>query len=409
MIGTIEITGLNKTYKVFKSPWDKLKYFLGFSSWSNFENRTTLFDLDLKINSGESVGIVGLNGAGKSTILKLVAGTLLPTSGQIKTNGRLSAILELGIGFHPDFTGRENINLVGNLLGLSQDELRDLFGWITSFSELENEIDQPFRVYSSGMQMRLAFALATAKRPDILIVDEALSVGDAFFQHKCFDRIRHFKRAGTTILMVSHDKNAVLNLCDRAILIHAGHKDLDSKPVEVFDRYNALLAETSEEQISQKLQSDGVLQTISGNGAARVTRINLQNDKGEAVHLVDVGQPLTLCINIKIYEKISNLVFGFVFKDSLGQDIFGTNTAHLDIPISPSSEAEDIDISFSLQANLGVGEYSISTSLSLDAQHINSNIEWKDFAYKFQVVNKSTHHFVGKINLPLRLKSLSID
>ena len=199
--------------------------------------------IDLAIAPGETVGLIGINGAGKSTLLKILAGTTRPTTGSLHMTGRVAALLELGMGFHPDFSGRQNVHMAGQLMGLSAANLQDLMPAIEAFAEIGEYIDQPVRVYSSGMQMRLAFSIATAARPDILIVDEALSVGDAYFQHKSFDRIRQFRAQGTTILLVSHDKGVIQSICDRAILLSDGHIAMQGAPDAVMDYYNALLAE----------------------------------------------------------------------------------------------------------------------------------------------------------------------
>ena len=201
---------------------------------------------------GESVGIVGLNGAGKSTLLKLIAGVTQPTEGSVKVSGKLSALLELGMGFHPDFTGRQNLLTAGQLMGIPLRRLEVLMPEIEGFAEIGEYIDRPVRVYSSGMQMRLAFSLATAEQPDVLIVDEALSVGDAYFQQKSFDRIRQFKASGTTLILVSHDHFAIQSICDRAILLQEGSVTLDADPESVLDYYNARLSATSKHYPARK-------------------------------------------------------------------------------------------------------------------------------------------------------------
>ena len=245
---------------------------LGLHKVASYDTKTVISQFNLEANAGDAIGIVGFNGAGKSTILKLLAGTSLPTSGEIYVSGRTSAIRELGIGFHPDFSGFENIFLAGQLMGYTGRQTADALEWIIEFSELRDNINQPLRTYSSGMQMRLAFALATAYRPDVLIVDEALAVGDVSFQHKCFERIKSFKSKGTTLLLVSHDKNAILTLCNRAILVHGGEKILDARPVEVFDN-NAFCKAVRE---TEKLQIDNTF---------RLSRIKLA--EVEHIKLVD--------------------------------------------------------------------------------------------------------------------------
>src|SRR5579862_3817599 len=221
-MGTIRVSQLGKAYKYYPTRWSRLAEWLVPFGPPRHELKWVLRDINFHVSPGESVGIIGINGAGKSTLLKLIAGTAIATKGSVAMTGRVAALLELGMGFHPDFTGRQNAFMAGQLLGLGTQELLALMPEIEAFAEIGDYVDQPVRVYSSGMQMRLAFSVATAKRPDILIVDEALSVGDAYFQHKSFDRIREFKQQGTTLLMVSHDKTAIQSICDRAILLDAG-------------------------------------------------------------------------------------------------------------------------------------------------------------------------------------------
>ena len=221
-MGTVRVEGLGKAYKQYPTRWARLaEWVLPFAS-TRPALHWVLRDISFRVAPGEAVGIIGINGAGKSTLLKIITGTTQPTTGHVELTGSVAAMLELGMGFHADFTGRQNVFMAGQLLGLGVEEISQLMPEIEAFAEIGEYIDQPVRVYSSGMQMRLAFSVATARRPDILIVDEALSVGDAYFQHKSFDRIRQFRRAGTTLLIVSHDKQAIQSICDRAILLDGG-------------------------------------------------------------------------------------------------------------------------------------------------------------------------------------------
>lgn len=211
-----------------------------------------LQDINFTVNPGEAVGIIGINGAGKSTLLKMITGTSQPTKGNVHISGRVAALLELGMGFHPDFTGRQNVYMAGQLMGLHADDISKLMPKIEAFAEIGDYLDSPVRLYSSGMQMRLAFSVATSIRPDVLIVDEALSVGDDYFQHKSFERIRDFRRQGTTLLIVSHDKQAIQSMCDRAILLNAGRIEMEGEPEAVMDYYNALLAAKQNQKVEQK-------------------------------------------------------------------------------------------------------------------------------------------------------------
>jgi lipopolysaccharide transport system ATP-binding protein len=236
-MGSITVSGVGKAYKFYPSRWARLAEWLSPFHKRRHTLKWVLQDINVSIGQGESVGVLGVNGAGKSTLLKMITGTTQPTTGSISIQGRMAALLELGMGFHPDFTGRQNVFMAGQLLGYQADEISELMPEIEAFAEIGDYIDQPVRVYSSGMQVRLAFSVATMKKPDILIVDEALSVGDAYFQAKCFQRINHFRQNGTTLLLVSHSPGDVVKHCDRAILLKGGRVAMDSSSREVTNRY----------------------------------------------------------------------------------------------------------------------------------------------------------------------------
>ena len=241
-MGSISVQNVSKAYKQYSSRFGRLLEWVAPGHAVRHQLKWILRDVSFDVKQGEAVGIVGINGAGKSTLLKMITGTTQPTRGSISVQGRVAAMLELGMGFHPDFTGRQNVIMAGQLLGPPVEEIMANMPAIEAFAEIGDAIDQPVRVYSSGMQMRLAFSVATFRRPDILIVDEALSVGDAYFQHKSFDRIRSYREQGTTLMIVSHDKTAIQSICDRAILLNEGRLEKQGEPEEIFDYYNALLA-----------------------------------------------------------------------------------------------------------------------------------------------------------------------
>jgi lipopolysaccharide transport system ATP-binding protein len=307
----------------------------------------------------------------------------------------VAALLELGIGFHPDFTGRQNVVMAGQLLGYSMRELESMMPEIEAFCEVGDYMDQPVRVYSSGMQMRLAFGVATARRPDVLIVDEALSVGDAYFQHKSFERIRQFQRQGTSLLLVSHDKQAVLSLCDTAIMLHGGGIAMQGAPEAVMDYYNAMLASHQNQRVEQLGAGQGAARTISGTGEAQVTSICLRDESGLAVEVVDVGQKLSLDVHVLVHSALERLVFGYGIKDRLGRVIYGTNTSLKDQVLHdvPAGARYRFDIAF--EANLGPGSYSVQTAVVSTETHLVNNYEWRDRALVFTVVNLSREHFDG--------------
>jgi len=274
-------------------------------------------------------------------------------------------------------------------------ELESLMPEIEAFCEIGDYIDQPVRVYSSGMQMRLAFGVATARRPDVLIVDEALSVGDAYFQHKSFERIRQFQRDGSSLLLVSHDKQAVLSLCDTAILLHGGGIAMQGEPEAVMDYYNAMLASHQNQRVEQLGTDQGVPRTISGTGEAQVKSICLRDEAGLAVEVVDVGQKLHLDVHVLVHSALERMVFGYGIKDRLGRVIYGTNTSLKGQVLRdvPAGAAFRFDIAF--EANLGPGSYSIQTAVVSTETHLVNNYEWRDRALVFSVVNLSREHFDG--------------
>jgi lipopolysaccharide transport system ATP-binding protein len=310
-------------------------------------------------------------------------------------SGRVSALLELGIGFHPYLTGRQNAFMAGSLIGLSRDDVARLMPEIEAFAEIGEYIDQPVRVYSSGMQARLAFSVATAVRPDVLIVDEVLSVGDAYFQHKSFDRIREFRKRGTTLLIVSHDKQAIQSICDRAILLDSGRLATIGKPEAVLDYYNALLSRHQNPQIVQSERSDGRMKTVSGTGEATIEDVSLLDMENNKLSLVAVGQKILISILVCVHQDIDSLVLGCGIKDRFGQMVFGTNTFNTRQVLTDLKKGERYVYTISFSANLGVGSYSIHASLVRNSSHIERNYQWLDGAVVFEVFNKDKVDFVG--------------
>lgn len=407
-MGTITVANLGKAYKQYPTRWSRLIEWLDPRHHLRHHLHWVLRGIHFTVLPGEAVGIIGLNGAGKSTLLKLITGTTQPTEGTVQLSGRVSALLELGMGFHPDFTGRQNALMAGQLIGFSLEQISQLMPQIEEFAEIGEYIDQPIRVYSSGMQMRLAFSVATAVRPDILIVDEALSVGDAYFQHKSFDRIREFRKQGTTLLIVSHDKQAIQSICDRAILLSAGKVAMEGEPEAVMDYYNAMLADRKNQMTQQVALRRGGVRTVSGTGEAVVTDLALLDDEGKMLEWVDVGQNVILRAKVETKEFIKCLVFGYGLRDKYGQVVYGTNT-HLksqSLENVPAKSKIQFDIIFS--ANLGVGTYSVQTALVSTETHLKNNYEWRDRALTFSVANINKPQFAGVawIDPQIKIRSL---
>ncbi len=394
-MAVVEVENIGKAYKKYSSHKARLAEWLLPDGKSRHQLSWVLENVSFKVNPGEAVGIVGINGAGKSTLLKMIAGTVLPTTGNVNVNGRVAALLELGMGFHPEFTGRQNVYMAGQLLGFSTDEITSLMPEIEAFAEIGEYIDQQVRVYSSGMQMRLAFSVATANRPDVLIVDEALSVGDAYFQHKSFNRIREYNKLGTTLLIVSHDRASIQSLCDHVILLNAGKLAMQGKPEVVMDYYNAMLADRQILTISQSEISEDKTQTISGTGEAGVTSIKMLDSSGKRIEVVDVGQFVRLQIEVEVFSFIPRLILGYSIKDRLGQYIFGTNTDLTKQPLTDVFPGSQYSFEIDFPANLGPGSYSVQTALVSSDTHLVNNYEWRDLALVFNVININKSHFIG--------------
>lgn len=401
-MGSITVRNLGKAYKRYPTRWARLRDWM-LPVGGSVERHWVLRGIDLDIAPGEAVGIVGANGAGKSTLLKMVTGTTQPTEGSIVTTGCVAALLELGMGFHPEFTGRQNVFMAGQLLGLQVGEIESLLPAIEAFAEIGDAIDQPVRTYSSGMQVRLAFSVATARKPDVLIVDEALSVGDAYFQHKSFDRIRQLRAAGCTLLIVTHDRYAVQSICDRAILLEGGRVAMQGEPETVLDYYNALIAKKEGSLIQQHALDDGSVQTVSGTGEATIIAARLLGNDGRELSVVDVATPVTLEVQVRINRDIPRLVLGYLIKDRFGQSINGINTHRLDRALTALTAGEVVVFRFEFAMNLGKGNYSIAFSLSQHDSHVDSNYEWRDRGLIFQVVNTTRENFVGCTWLESRL------
>ena len=404
MTGRIALAGLGKAYRQYSAPSQRLIEWLSFGVAQLHRTRWALRDLTLDVGAGEAVGIVGANGAGKSTLLKLIAGTTRPTTGCVEVNGRVAALLELGIGFHPDATGRDNVLMAGQLLGYQAAEITARMPDIEQFAEIGDYLDLPLRTYSSGMQVRLAFSVATAIRPDILIVDEALAVGDAYFQHKSFARIREFKAAGTTLLFVSHSTPIVKSICDRAVLLENGLLVRDGEPDAVLDYYHALVASrTLRSQIAET--DDGIR---SGDRRASIEEVAIISN-GEPVTAVTSGQPVALRVRVRALDRLADLTVGFLLRDALGNDLFGTNTYHLEHRKFDVARSECFVCEFAIaRLALGVGHYSFSIALHSDMTHASGNYEWWDRALTFEVIPGRAVHSIGVLALDVNCRMHSI-
>lgn len=393
----LTVSGLGKAYRTYRSEWRRILSWFGVTVVPAAEH-WGLRGVSFSVAPGEAVGIVGQNGAGKSTLLKLVTGTLRATEGDVQVNGRIAAILELGMGFNPEFTGRQNVYHAAGLMGFSPDAIEQAMPDMEAFAEIGEYFDQPVRTYSSGMQMRVAFSVATAFRPDVLIVDEALSVGDSYFQHKSFARIRQFKELGTALLFVTHGMSDVRTLCDRVILLDKGRILRDGSPDEVVDYYNALIAEKENAKLSveQRRQKNGWVLTKSGTGEATLADFRLSDaDSRQEVQSVRVGQRLVLAATVNIHADIPSLVLGYMLRDRQGHLVWGTNTWHTRQVIENLEMGQVVEFRLSFTCTLGPGSYSFSPALVSTDTHLVNNYEWADNALVFDVLNADKSTFIG--------------
>lgn len=390
----LSVQNICKTYLDYESNFKR------FASWfsKNKEEKnvkTVLKDVSFDVGAGEVVGLIGQNGAGKSTLLKIISHTLKPSSGRVTSGAKISSILELGMGFHGDLTGRQNAYQSCSLMGYSKEQIDEIIAYIEDFAEIGEYFDYPVRIYSSGMQMRLAFSVVTANRPDILIIDEALSVGDVYFQHKSFDKIKEFKSLGTTLIIVSHDSGAIKSICDRVILLEKGQILKDGEPEAVLDYYNALISKKQDVQISQVALENGKIATVSGNKKACIKNVEILDAAGKKIQNLEVGKKIKLKVTVQANENLPSLVLGYQIKNRFSQVVYGTNTYHLKQALKNLKKGEEYDFSFEFDANLGVGSFSVTIALHDSDNHLQNNYEWRDNAIIFNVVNFSKPDFVG--------------
>ena len=406
-MSAIHVQSLGKAYKQYPTRWSRLVEWLDPRNKPHHQLRWILRDINFTLQPGEALGILGMNGAGKSTLLKMITGTTHPTEGFVSTTGRIAPLLELGIGFHPDFTGRQNVYLAGQLLGYTRNDVHEMMGEIEAFAEIGDYIDRPVRMYSSGMQVRLAFSLATARRPDVLIIDEALSVGDAYFQHKCFDRIRGYSDQGTSLLFVSHDPGAIRNLCDRAILLNQGRIQFEGAPDSALDYYNALLAVPDLTKVIEPNQRTGSGMR-SGNQQVRIESIRLLSE-GKQTRAFTAGDKMEIEVTLRANAAIGAFTVGLSIRDTFGNTILGTNTALLECNPVAAVENQTIVGTFTIDdLGIGAGNYSISLAAHDSKSHIDTNYDWWDKATIFEIHQRPSDTVTGICRIPVRFASAVI-
>ena len=387
----IEVDNVQKIYKLYDKPSDRLKEAFGFGKKTKHKLHYALKGVSMKIYQGETVGIIGTNGSGKSTILKIITGVLNPTSGRVLVNGRISALLELGAGFNMEYNGIENVYLNGTMMGFSEKEIEAKLPEILSFADIGDYVYQPVKTYSSGMFVRLAFAVAINIDPEILIVDEALSVGDVFFQAKCYRKFEEFKEMGKTILFVSHDLSSIGKYCDRVVLLNKGEKLAEGGAKEMVNLYRRVLvnqyddadleentddAEEGQTTENQAAGADVSLKAHTGSGKAMKDSLNLnpkvleygsklgeivdfaiRDDTGMITNVIEKGKEFSVQMKVKFQADVSDPIFAFTLKDLKGTEITGTNTMYEHTPLKPQKAGDVREITFKQVMPLEAGEY----------------------------------------------------
>jgi len=435
----ISVKNLSKRYEIYDHPGDRLKQFLlprlrnflGLNTTKYYREFWALNDVSFEIKKGETVGIIGRNGSGKSTLLQMICGTLTPTNGTVEVTGRIAALLELGSGFNPEFTGRENIYMSASILGLSNDEIFNRFHSIEAFADIGDFIEQPLKTYSSGMVLRLAFAVIANVDADILIIDEALAVGDAFFTQKCMRFLRKFMKHGT-ILFVSHDTGAVINLCSHAIFLNKGLFKKEGTPKEVTQLYLAELYDSTQEinndndpfiqgrnntANSRDMRNDFINKTSLrndieifdfkssapsfGKGLGRIISVRFLDNAGYPLSWIVGGEEISIEIICRAMKSIVSPIIGFYINDKLGQPVFGDNTYLTyfknSFEISPNQE---FSASFEFRMPiLPVGDYSVTVALAEGSQadHIQHHWIYDALNFKSHASSVST----GLVGIPM--------
>lgn len=370
-MAAITVSTLGKAYKQYPTRWARLVEWLDPRGKHRHHLRWVLQDINFTVEPGEAIGIIGVNGAGKSTLLKMISGTTQPTTGSVHISGRVAALLELGMGFHPDFSGRQNALMAGQLLGYSIEEISLLMPTIESFAELGDYIDQPVRVYSSGMQVRLAFSVATAIRPSILIVDEALAVGDIAFQRKCFARIEQYRERGTALLFVSHDLETVKKMCNSAMLINNGKIENFGSPKKVCEEYERILFGGHKKNQSsikaQRSQHDSSL-TISptesyGDGSTVISNFRLENSQEIAANVFAGGEVMLWRFFVSFEAEIINPIFSIMLKTREGVCVYYVDSKILKIHHGSFASGDTCEFKIHLRNNLAPGTYFLNTAI----------------------------------------------
>jgi ABC-type polysaccharide/polyol phosphate transport system ATPase subunit len=420
----ILVSHLSKKYHIYDRPRDKLREMLGFRKVPLHRDFWALEDVSFALESGHTTGIIGQNGSGKSTLLQILAGIMRQTRGDCFVNGKISALLELGSGFNPEFTGRENVFMNGAILGLDTRKMQERFSAIARFAEIGDFMEQPVKTYSSGMFMRLAFAVAVNVDPDILLVDEALAVGDLIFQHRCMHRMNQLRAAGKTIVLVTHDLAAVTKFCDRALLLDAGRLMEDGKPDAVVQRYRALMFERERRYGADEPEPGGaggtarveeqkdvpVARSIPnidhrfGNGEATLLGLELLTLNGTPTREVFGGEEIIIRVSAQFHKDVGLPILGFTLRDRLGIEISACNTSYAGRPLPPARGGQIFTSDFHISMpHLAPGSYSISPAIANGTVLKHDMCDWIDNALVFGL--RSDELVYGALRMDVEVKS----
>lgn len=420
----ISLKGVSKVFKRYHRPVDRLKEIL-LPGKQRAEEFWALQDINLDIPRGDTVGVIGRNGSGKSTLLQIVAGTLQPTSGSKSVSGRVSALLELGSGFNPEFTGRQNVFFNGQILGLEKLEVENRFDQIAAFADIGDFIDQPVKTYSSGMFVRLAFAVAVHVEPDVFIVDEALAVGDVVFQHKCMRRIKQLMDSGVTTLFVSHDAGAVKTLCNSAFMLDEGQVVTQGEPNQVFIEYMKLVTQieleasdtpTPSSKDTQAHDEDGLLSQQSqdalnhsrrGSGRAKIDGVRLFHENGDLAidsPVFQFNEKISLQAEVRVDEDLSDFILGFFVCDKNGNEIIGSNSHEENISIGSLKSGDRISFTFAFRLPLKTGSYSLTVAGA--ESYTSTTCDWIDGFVVFKVLPPDGGKLVtAMIDIPMAVEA----
>ena len=391
------LQNVSKLYKLYRRPSDRLREALPFNGRTYHSDFWALRDINFQVEKGETLALVGPNGSGKSTLLQIVAGILQPTQGRVVTRGRIAALLELGAGFNPEFTGRENVFLNGEILGLSRAEIERAMPSIEAFAEIGDFIARPVKEYSSGMYVRLAFATAIHVDPEILIVDEALAVGDAVFANRCVRKFEELRERKITVLFVSHDLGLVKQLSDRAILLLNGRMEAAGSPNDVINRYIGLVLEKQEARREKRAQPGARFR--HGDGASEITKVELLNEDSEPIAAVTGGQPVTVRVRCRFHQPVCDPMVGILIRTRIGMEVYGTNTRVEKMQLGSYQAGDELEVNFHFACWLTPQQYTLTVATqSADG----SSHDWLDDVIPFEVVD--TRVAFGVANLRAQIE-----